>query len=413
MAADKIKIPADLLEIGMYVSELDRPWIESPFLFQGFLITNEEELDQLHQYCEYVYVDDKKSQAAIPLNVLTRLETVRKSEIMEDNKDKENPPYPKSFESEFPTARTVYADVHAQIRNLFRDIRVGRTVRTNEIKKSVTDIADSILRNPDAMLLMTNMKAVDEYMIVHAINVCVLSLIFARFMGLQRSSMQEIGLGALLHDVGEMRLPQDLLKKPGDYTPEEYATIQKHTAYGVAILKQSQGIPESAIDIALHHHERVDRSGYPDKLSGQEINRFTKIVGMIDVYDSLTSTTPYRANLSSTDVLRHMYHWRGTLFDEELVEKFIKCLGVYPVGSTLELSNGEIGIVISSPPENRLFPKLLLVRDGEQKFYDPPKVINLWRFRNNQDNLYEIKDIVRPENYGIDLKRYILRELAV
>jgi HD-GYP domain-containing protein (c-di-GMP phosphodiesterase class II) len=413
MNTEKLKVPVDILKVGMYVSELDRPWIETPFIFQGFLITNDEELDQLHQCCDYVFIDIEKSQVEIPLEVLKELANATQTEEETIYPNREHLPYLNSFEEEFPKARLIYERVQTQIRNLYRDIRIGRAVRTAEVEKYVEQITESILRNPDAMMLMTNMKAVDDYLVVHSINVCILSLIFARFIGVSKDEMEELGIGALLHDVGEIRLPKELLNKPADLTAEEHATVQKHTAYGVAVLKQSPGMPESTFDIVLHHHERVDRSGYPDKLSGQEISLFSKLVGIVDVYDSLTSTTPYRSYMSSTDALKSMYDWRGTLFDENLIEGFIRCLGVYPIGSTLELNNGEIGIVISASPENRLFPKLLLVRDDKEKFYDPPKIINLSQFRSEDSYRYEIKNIVQPEKYGIDLKRYILRELIV
>lgn len=409
MDIEKFKVPVDLLKIGMYVSELDKPWIETPFIFQGFLITNENELDQLNQYCEYVYIDRAKSQVKIPEASLRNLERIEQQPVP---KLKESPPYLNQFEEEFPRAKKTYEKVHAQVRNSFKDVRIGRALKSAEIRNSVEVITQSIIRNPDAMLLMTNMKAMDDYMVIHSLNVCILSLIFARFLGFDEPDMHDLGMGALLHDVGEIRLPKELLIKPTELSAEEHATVQKHTEYGASILKDSGGIPEEAIDIALHHHERVDRSGYPGKLGGQEISMNAKIVGIVDVYDSLTSTTPYRSYISSTDALKSMYDWRGTLFDSVLVENFIKCLGIYPVGSTLELNSGEIGIVISASPENRLYPKMLLVKDGQDKFYDPPRIINLSQFKDREENRYEIKNIVQPEQVGVDLKRYILRELV-
>lgn len=407
MDIEKVKVPVDVLEKGMYVSELDKPWVETPFIFQGFLITNENELDQLNQYCEFVYIDTEKSRVAIP-------------EFKIESFSREPVPvtepvlvYENSFEDEFPRAKKLYERIQPQIKNVFKDVRIGRAIRSAEIKNSIEKITKSVIRNPDAMMLMTNMKAMDDYLVIHSLNVCILSLIFARFMGVDEKEMKELGTGALLHDIGEIRLPLELLTKPSEFTPEEHATMQKHTEYGVSILKSSDGIPESAFDIAMHHHERVDRSGYPKKLSGQETSLFSKIVGIADTFDSLTSTTPFRTYISSTDALKSMYDWRGTLFDEGLVESFIKCMGVYPVGSTLELTNGEIGIVISAPPGNRLQPKLLLVQDEQKNFYDPPKIINLSQFKDQEENRYEIKNIVQPEQYGIDLKRYILREIAV
>lgn len=409
MDIEKFKLAVDLLKIGMYVSELDRPWIETPFIFQGFLITNENELDQLHQYCEYVYIDREKSRVKVPETSVRRLEKVEQVPVA---KSKEPLPYFKQFEEEFPKAKIIYERVQTQIKNSFKDVRIGRAIRSAEIRNSVEEITQSIIRNPDAMLLMTNMKATDDYMVIHSMNVCIISLIFARFLGFEEEKMHMLGMGALLHDIGEIRLPRELLNKPTDLSAEEQATMQKHTEYGASILNNNNGIPEEAIDIALHHHERVDRSGYPNRLGGQEISSNAKIVGIVDVYDSLTSTTPYRTYISSTDALKTMYDWRGTLFDSSMVENFIRCLGIYPVGSTLELNSGEIGIVISVSPESRLYPKMLLVKDGQHEFYDPPQIINLSQFKDEHENRYEIKNIIQPEQVGVDLKRYILRELV-
>lgn len=408
MEIEKFKVPVDFLTIGMYVSELDRPWIETPFIFQGFLITNENELDDLHKHCKYVYIEREKCKVTIPLERLTSLSKINVEPVLEK---KQPLPYLKQFEEEFPKAKKIYERVHNQLKTSFKDIRIGRALRTSDIKSTVENITQSIIRNPDAMLLMTNMKTMDDYMISHSLNVCILSLIFSRFLGTNEKDMYGLGMGALLHDIGEVRLPKELINKPFELTAEEHATVQKHTEYGASILESNGGIPKDAIDIALHHHERVDRSGYPDKLGGMEISMNAKIVGIVDAYDSLTSTTPYRTYISSTDALKSMYDWRGTLFDSVLVENFIQCLGIYPVGSTLELNNGDIGIVISASPENRLYPKMLLVKDGKNNFYDPPKIINLSQFKNNDENLYDIKKMIQPEQYGVDLKRYILREL--
>lgn len=409
MASGKIKLPVNLLEVGMYVSELDKPWIETPFIFQGFLITNEEELDQLHQHCEYAYVDREKSQISIPEALIERGQQVQ--QVVTEYEEKAATPYLASFEEEFPRAKQAYEDIQTQLKAMFRDVRIGRAIKTPEAERTVRIITNSIIRNPDAMMLMTNLKAIDEYLVTHAMNVCILTLVFARFLGIDEKQMHELGMGALLHDVGEIRLPQEILHKPGELTPEEHATVQKHTAYGVAILGHTSGISEVVLDIVLHHHERINRSGYPEKLSGQEISLFAKIVGIIDVYDSLTSPTPYRNHISNNAALKTMYDWRGTLFDETLIEKFIKCLGVYPIGSTLELNSGEIGIVISTSPQSRLLPTLLLVKDSEKHFYDPPKIINLSQFVDEDEYRYEIRNIVRPEEHGVDLKRYILREI--
>ena len=169
-----------MLEKGMYVCELDIPWLDSPFIFQGFLITNEEELDQINHCCEFVYIDSLKSQVEIPKSLLIENE----NQQYEHQPDIENDtPYPVSFEDEFPRAREIFEKVQSHVKAMFKDIRIGRAIRVAEVRSHVKSISDSIMRNPDALLLMTNMKAIDEYMVIHSINVCILSITFGRYLG--------------------------------------------------------------------------------------------------------------------------------------------------------------------------------------------------------------------------------------
>lgn len=408
MSKDTIKQKIDTRDLkkGMYVSELDRPWIESPFIFQGFLITSDQELAQLGHTCKYVYVDVQKSKVEVPQRIVMAAPIKRKQ-----YEKKETPPVQVTFEKEFTRAKTIYTDAIETVTKLLFDLRAGNIFSIKDIKKSVIEITGSIMRNPDAMMLLSHIDSKSSHAARHALNVCILSTAFARYLGMDDKQLYELGIGAMLHDVGETRLPDGLIDKQENYTPEELHLMHNHTLEGGDLLSQITDIPQSAITIAMTHHERANSSGYPRRLSNEQITFFAKIVSITDVYDSVTSGTSREPAITSTDALKSMYDWRDELFDGELVELFIQSLGIYPIGSTVQLDSGEIGIVITASSERRLSPTLMLVLDQNKKTYQPPLIINLSQYKTEEQQKYEITSVVRPEDYGIDKTSYIMREL--
>ena len=402
----KQKVDVRDLEKGMYVSELDRPWIESPFIFQGFLITGDNELSQLTQTCKYVYVDIEKSKVEVPHRVV-----VAPSIKREQFHKKKAPVISIAFENELSRAKSIHTEAIATVSEILLDLRSGKLFKVEHIKNTVIEITGSIMRNPDAMMLLNHIDAKGDKLAKHALNVCILSCALARYMGMEKEELYELGLGALLHDVGETRLPEHILNKQDNYSAEELVLMQNHTTQGAEILSKLKDIPDSVIKIAQSHHERANGSGYPNHLANENIDRLTKIVSITDVYDLVTTGTTREPAVTSTDALKSMYDWRDELFDGALVELFIQSLGIYPIGSTVLLNSGEIGIVISANIEHRLTPTIMLVLDKDQKPYQPVLIINLSQYKKGEDKKYEIKAVVQPEDYGIDKTSYIMREL--
>jgi HD-GYP domain-containing protein (c-di-GMP phosphodiesterase class II) len=222
--------------------------------------------------------------------------------------------------------------------------------------------------------------------------------------------MYELGVAALLHDIGEVKIPAEVLNKNGLLNQEERKLVESHTLLGADILKDATDLPGSAVEVALSHHERYNGKGYPAGIPNDKITTMAKIVGIVDVYDSVTTQHNYRPGISSTEALKNMYNWRDELFDGELVERFIECLGIYPIGSVVELNTAEVGIIISATPGRRLQPKLMLVRDKNKKPYLPPKILDLSQYANSGTR-YDIIKVLAPTAYGIDLKSYLLREM--
>lgn len=404
----KRKVDTKELQIGMYVSELDRPWLETPFLFQGFTIHSLGDINELAHFCQYVYIDEERSHytpeeiaSTIPIEPL----------VMENAEPRHSKPAAKiALEEEIGSARELREFAVKQVSLVLSLAHDNQTIDGDEVTQVVSDLTESLVRNPDALLLLASIRSYGEQVEAHAISSCILALSLGRFMKFSQRMVEELGVAALLHDIGKVHLPVELSER-GPKTPEEVALMRRHPEFGAEILRDNPGIPHSAVDAAYSHHEQIDGKGYPRGVSGESLTIFAKIVAIINVYDKLTRGKGEH-NMSPSEALRYLYLYRDTLFDAKLTEAFIKCLGIYPVGSLVELVSGEVGIVISSPPGEHLHPHLMLVRTTDKRPYDPPRLINLSSFARKQDSAdrHSIRQVLPPNAYGVDMRAYLLSE---
>lgn len=419
--AVKKKIGVQHLRLGMYVSELDRPWIESRFLFQGFEIRTQEELEELQRICKYVYVEtDVEYQqdgprTSLPVGVPAPDEFGAKRlgfEIL-DKFSEHQPHKPRyddivSVEEEMGAAREIERETRSLVYNIMEDARLGRSLDTATAKDRVHGMVRSILRNPDALVCLTQLKNKDEYTAMHSVRVCVLALAFGRHLGLPEENLNILGLGALLHDVGKMKVPVDILNKPGGLTPDEFAMMKRHVPFGVEILQQNAGIPESAIDVVRGHHERFDGSGYALGLKGDQIGLFGQVGAIVDCYDAITSDRAYHKGMSPHDALRKLYEWRRKDFHDRLVEQFIQCMGIYPIGSVVEMNTGSIGVVVSVNRIRRLRPRIALVLDANKQPLQSVKIIDLMQERPQPGRrAIEIRNVLPVGSFGINPVQYL------
>lgn len=402
----KVKIDTKDLMIGMYVAELDRPWLETPFLFQGFAISSQGDLNELQRCCEFVFIDEARSnykkEEALSSSSRQTVEGTRAKNKFE------RPPHKIAVEEEISEARNIREVAEKQVSDLMQQARGGKALSVLQANAVVGNIVDSLSRSPDAMVLLASMKSHEKESEAHAINASILCITLGRFMKLSNDRVKELGLAALLHDVGEVKIPLELLKRTNK-SPQEAEFVRRHTEYGAEILRNSAGMPESAAEVAFSHHEQVDGKGYPRGLRGDEISLFAKIVAIVDLYDSLTKGYEGRS-MSPTEAMRYLYLYRDKLFDGMLIEAFIKCLGIYPIGSLIELETGDVGIVISVQPGELLHPKLLLIMGHDKKIFAKPKIMNLALFAKNEPDKYGVKQVLNPDAYGIDLRSYLLNE---
>ncbi|MDH3513744.1 MAG: HD-GYP domain-containing protein [Gammaproteobacteria bacterium] len=421
----KKKIFVQDLRPGMYVSELDRPWRETPFLFQGFEIETNDQIEELGNYCKHVFIETeqsndtpKKPRPAANTPPLSRAPTSEPQRIVKLEKvlDRFTPGHRRPpryqdvtvLEEEIGHAREIVTETREAVYDIMGDVRLGRSINTSAAKKVVADMVDSVIRNPDALMCLNQLKDKDEYTALHSLRVCVLALAFGRHLDLTDDELNLLGLGALLHDIGKMKVPNDIINKPGKLTEEEFTLMKSHVPRGVEILEQTHGIPSVAIDVARYHHERFSGGGYAAGFKGEEIGLFGSIGAIVDCYDAITSDRSYHAGLSAHDALNKMYSWRGRDFQPILVEQFIQCMGIYPIGSVVELSNGSIGVVVSINRSRRLRPKVAMVLNPEKIPYTPSRVIDLMDFANKtgSDKL-EIRKVLPPGEHGVIPTKYI------
>ena len=408
-----VKVYVGDLRLGMYVCELDRPWLETDFLLQGFPIQTEAELQALQRTCQYVFVDPERTAADVRPQLFAR--KARRTTTNEYAFRLERLAWPDdqvSFSDELQRAREVYGDSRRYVIQALEDARLGNAIDTRQARQLVEQMADSLFRNHHALVWLTHLKARDEYTLTHCINVSILALSFGRFIGLPEPTLIELGLGALLHDLGKMQVPPEILNKPGKLTAEEFAIMQRHAEFGHALLsKYNPGLPAAVLDIVLHHHERFEGQGYPDGLQGDAIPVLTRITSIVDVYDAITSDRVYHDGMTPHEALGNLYRWARGNYDVSMVEAFIRCLGIYPVGSLVELNTGEVAVVTTFREAHRLKPTVLLLLDANKRPYPRRTLLNLasaqWQKEGNPP---EIVRVLEQQAYGINLPAIIEQE---
>jgi HD-GYP domain-containing protein (c-di-GMP phosphodiesterase class II) len=353
------------LQFGMYVAELDRPWTDTPFLFQGFVLETAEQLEILKKFCKSVFVDETKSELRElpPLKPLTPRYTVQ---VPVERETVEG-------------AKAAHRATQNTMREVLGAVLSNKVVDAKSVGQAVTSMIESVLRNPDALMLFSQLREKGDYTHSHALDSAVYMTSFGRFLQLPVEQISLLCYLGLMQDVGKLRVPSELLAKRERLTPQEMDLAKSHVQHSVDILRDTPGLPPQLPELAALHHERHDGSGYPRGLKGGEIGMLGSIAAIADTFDALTAQRPYAKAVSPSTALSMLYKWRGTFFDAALVEQFIRCIGIFPLGSVVELNSGEVGIVIAQNTEKRLQPRVMVIRDAAGNPLKPQKLLDLGR----------------------------------
>lgn len=405
------KVNVAYLKTGMYVSSLDRPWIDTPFMLEGFLIENEEDLLTLSQYCSHVYIDPQRGIAAAQyaddtqhLRSNTYLE-----KYLQGSKKKVNYEDTKTTKEELPAAQLALENASNEVANIMEQVKEGKNLDINAVRGVVEPVLDSIIRNSEAYMWLSMMQKKSSYTYSHSVDNCALAIAFGRYMGLPKKDLRTLAIGLLMMDMGNVKVPEEILNKKEKLTEAEYRIVQRHVIHGAELLKSTEGMDDDIINIALTHHERFDGSGYPNALVGTHIPVYGRMAAIIDCYDAMTSQRPYTAAKSPYTALQNIYNWRGTAFQPELVEQFLQCMGVYPTGSLVEMTNGEVGIVLAQNTTQRMRPKIMLLLDeGKQQLMEYKTVDLIEHYEDSTGFPLNIHRGLDPGEYGIDPTEYYL-----
>jgi HD-GYP domain-containing protein (c-di-GMP phosphodiesterase class II) len=362
------RVPVSEVRTGMYIVSLDRSWIDTPFLFNRKLIKSSEEIELLKKHgIREVVIDTRRgadTDTAVELPETSAPQPGPSEHadrpVVEIRHATADSVEFKFMVQEFDVARRIHDEALAATQSIFDGAGRGSPVNVAVAAKVVSDLSGTVLRSPEASLLLTQMRRFQGDLFAHSVNVCVLSLVVGAAEGFEGDNAI-LGLGALLHDLGETRLPRNLIRKQDSYTESERQLVEQHPTLGFNAIQHIENIPERARRIVIEHHERADGSGYPAKLKGEQISLFSRIVAITDAYDTMLMGRN-RLFLQPIEVLRQIYlEAENGAFDRALIEKFIRALGVYPIGSLVELNTGERGIVIAANRTDRLKPTLRIV----------------------------------------------------
>jgi len=505
------KVPVEKLAVGMFVAELDRPWLDTPFMIEGFVIESEAQILEFRQYCKHVFVERalstgkeyreepkeqvvaKKAQSPMETSMVrvqgaakkkpeprtktglfqTLMEILRSafskpdsareqpktSEVTTNEKQPDGGPrvsrggvvpaqriseeelgfikpvdpaesiriaqesaqrkpggwagflrrlkrwfstkrsaadsvrnaapvdvevepaavYPDkaTFEEELPQAQAAHEKAQVAVQEVIADIQKNRSLQLEKVNDAVNWMVESVVRNPDGLIWLTRLKTVDTYTYDHGLNTAIYLIAFGRHLGLPQDQLQMIGTVGMMQDVGKIRLPRELLEKRENYTASEYKVAQSHVQHSIDIIKTSQDASGALINIVAQHHERYDGSGYPNGLEGDQITMLGGMAGLIDTYTAMVSVRPHKEPLSVQAALQQLYNLRDHSFKADLVEEFIQCIGVFPVGSLVELNTAEVAVVVAQNRTRRLKPRVMLVLDHERQEYPTPVMLDL------------------------------------
>jgi len=370
------KIPVQQLTLGMHLQAFCGAWLDHPFWRTKFVLTDPNDLTLITESAiKEVWIDITKG-----CDVAVSDETSGTATVTAEELPPEQPVVQEkaSFSDEIKRATKIVAKGREAVVSMFQEARMGKAIEAEAAAPLIEEISNSVLRNPGALISLARLKTADDYTFMHSVAVCALMIALARQLGLDEAQVRDAGMAGLLHDLGKAMIPLEVLNKPGKLTDEEFDLVKTHPEEGYKLLLEGSGVSEMTKDVCLHHHEKIDGSGYPKGLNGETMSLFAKMGAVCDVYDAVTSNRPYKAGWDPAESIKRMAEWKGH-FDPLVFQAFVKSLGIYPIGSLVKLASGKLGVVIEQGEQSLLKPKIKVFFSTKSQAYIKPEVIDLAR----------------------------------
>lgn len=383
------KIGVHQLKLGMHLKDFCGSWMDHPFWRTGFVLKDAKDLALiLASPIKEVWIDCSLG-LDVPTSEATVTEIHQVPAVVEASaaptvvanqpcatKPRETKPV--SAAQELERASRICQASKAAVVTMFEEVRMGKAVDVGGARELVEEISDSISRNPGAIISLARLKTADDYTYMHSVAVCAMMVALARQLGLDEAQTRSLGMAGLLHDLGKVAMPTEVLNKPGKLTDAEFDIMKTHPTEGYKMLKASPNIDPVALDVVLHHHEKIDGSGYPEHLVGDQISLHSKMGAVCDVYDAITSNRPYKTGWDPAESLRKMAEWKGH-FDPKVFQAFVKSMGIYPVGSLVRLTSGRIGVVTEQTAKSLTMPMVKVFYSSKSAMRVPPYMVDLSR----------------------------------
>jgi putative nucleotidyltransferase with HDIG domain len=453
MSRRLFRISPQQLQPGMFIAELDRPWIETPLPFQSFFIRDLAEIQWIRENCAFVVVDSESSDRSLVFDyhaAETKRAEPKGSKLLREVQVQRISPRAWATRAEGvafrvpqkgrfgamlkrifqPARQTIperltdhqliktkvaqaneaYQSAKLVLHHVLDELRTGGQLDVAAVERVVGPVIDSVLQSTDAMACVVRMKDTDSYIYNHSLATSIWAVVFGKALGFDKPNLEILGMGGMLLDIGKTRIPRGLLEKSGALTPEERAEIRRHVQHGIDILNEAGNINPKVIEMVRSHHERHDGSGYPAGLAGQAIPLLGRIAGLVDTYDAMTSIRPMGPARSTFHAMQSLLDQSDVLFQGELVERFIQVVGIFPTASLVELNGGDVAIVVEQNPFRRLRPKVMMILDAEKKLRSEFPVLDLEEVPAdaNEEGSRWIVQGLEPGSFGIDPREYYL-----
>ena len=379
----------------MFIAELDRPWLETPFALQGFVVRDNSEILYVSNYVNHVYVDAEYKGRPVRLTLATAPTAA-------------NPRARLELSEEFQRTRVSFETATDTLDKVFDSLRNGRQGDINVVQQAISPLIEGVFRNQEAVAALLRLKESGDYRYHHGISMAVWAAIIGRHIGLHRDELEKLAVGCAMCDVGMTQLPPELLDQTDNLTPQQLKIVRAHPIMGAELVSKSKDVDFEILGIIENHHERMDGSGYPRGLEGAAIPLLARIAGLVDTYDAMITARPYATARTSHEATQELLDCKGSLFQEALVEQFVQAIGLFPTGTMVELNTGEVAIVVTQNETRRLKPEIVIVLDDEKERMESLRVVNLADQDISAEGERWIARELLPGTYGVSSEEYFI-----